>query len=495
MSSWKADSPLTTCSWLSPLVRDRMHDDAGIAVSYAPSVRGPAWTSPWFEPWAAARQERCTSPSERRIIDQKIAALADGADVVMTGQQPGYLGGPLYTLLKAATCLRLADVRTAAGSPTVALFWSGDDDDDLTEALDVKVWDVRRHVFLSAMNNPQWHGRRLGALPADAVGAAEYHWLVEQSSQTPALKLTKLWQQAQDEQWTWGALHARALEVVFADQGLLTVSGDDSALMSVADPIITRMTKLAPTLAKVAQASGAELSQQGYHAQISDRSLELPFHGVNGDRRLRFEHLSDVANTKAEDIRCGVLLRSPLQDWLFQPAAVVVGPGERSYLEQLRPVYDELKIARSPLVPRLHLTFSSDSGHQPDSDNQSEVISAADRVIETATDALFQEMQKLDAAALRNTADRTAAKWRGTVQRTLAANAVKTQAQDKTSPWLTPPGGRPERVLPSYWAVALIHRFVDTILAMSGDHLKHWLNGNAKEFQWPLQNSDLEEQA
>ncbi len=495
MSQWKADRSLTTCSWLSPLVRDRMHDDTEKAVSYAPTECGPAWSSPWFEPWAAARQERCDGPAERRLIDQKFAALAAGAGVVITGQQPVFLGGPLYTLLKVATCLRLADMRTAAGSPTVALFWSGDDDDDLTEALDVKVWDTRRRVFLSAKNDLRWHGRRLGALPADAIGAAEYSWLVEQSSRTPALKLSQLWKQAQHETWTWGALHARALEVVFAEHGLLTVSGDDSTLMSVAEPIVTRMTKLAPALAKVAQASGAELSRQGYHAQISDRSLEFPFHGVDGDRRLRFEHLSDVADTKAENIRCGVLLRSPLQDWLFHPAAVIVGPGERSYLEQLRPVYDELKIARSPLVPRLHLTFLPEAENHSAGEVQTQEFPTADRVIEMATDALFQELQKVDSAASRSTAERAAAKWRGTVERTLSAGVAKTQTPDTTTPWLAPSGGRSERVLPSYWAVALINDFVDTVLTMSGDHLEHWLAGDAKEFQWPLQDGDLEEQS
>jgi hypothetical protein len=48
-----------------------------------------------------------------------------------------------------------------------------------------------------------------------------------------------------------------------------------------------------------------------------------------------------------------VLLRSPLQDWLLQPAAVVVGPGELAYLRQLDPVYQTLALPRCALVPRL----------------------------------------------------------------------------------------------------------------------------------------------
>jgi len=61
--------------------------------------------------------------------------MPHGPDVVVTGQQPGYLGGPLLTLFKIATAIELAARRSAAGQPTVPVFWSGDDDDDLAEAL------------------------------------------------------------------------------------------------------------------------------------------------------------------------------------------------------------------------------------------------------------------------------------------------------------------------------------------------------------------------
>ncbi len=52
-------------------------------------------------------------------------------------------------------------------------------------------------------------------------------------------------------------------------------------------------------------------------------------------------------------LRPGVALRSPLQDWLLRPRAVVVGPGEYAYLRQLTGVYAALGLPRAPLVPRL----------------------------------------------------------------------------------------------------------------------------------------------
>ena len=52
-----------------------------------------------------------------------IAAVRRGANAVVTGQQVTLLGGPLYTLFKAATTVRKAHDATAAGHPHVPIFW------------------------------------------------------------------------------------------------------------------------------------------------------------------------------------------------------------------------------------------------------------------------------------------------------------------------------------------------------------------------------------
>ena len=60
---------------------------------------------------------------------------AGRAFMVVTGQQPGLFGGPLYGLHKAATAVRLArDLSAVPGSPDVVpLFWNHTDDHDLDE--------------------------------------------------------------------------------------------------------------------------------------------------------------------------------------------------------------------------------------------------------------------------------------------------------------------------------------------------------------------------
>jgi hypothetical protein len=65
--------------------------------------------------------------------EDSLAALAQGAGAVLTGQQVGLFGGPLYSPFKAATAIARARKSTAAGHPHVAIFWLASEDHDFAE--------------------------------------------------------------------------------------------------------------------------------------------------------------------------------------------------------------------------------------------------------------------------------------------------------------------------------------------------------------------------
>src|SRR6185503_4119475 len=80
----------------------------------------------------ARQQAERGAPSRARDAAQQ---LADPKTVaVVTGQQAGLFGGPLFTLLKAMTALKLAEkVSRDHGVPTVAIFWIDAEDHDWNE--------------------------------------------------------------------------------------------------------------------------------------------------------------------------------------------------------------------------------------------------------------------------------------------------------------------------------------------------------------------------
>jgi hypothetical protein len=72
--------------------------------------------------------EQNSSPSPAAA--EALSALRKGAGVVVTGQQVGLFGGPLFTPFKAATAVSRARQATAAGSPHTAIFWLATEDHD-----------------------------------------------------------------------------------------------------------------------------------------------------------------------------------------------------------------------------------------------------------------------------------------------------------------------------------------------------------------------------
>src|SRR6185503_14947792 len=89
----------------------------------------------------ASQQERREAPAHAREAGR---LLADARTVaVVTGQQAGLFGGPLFTLLKALTALKLADqVSKDHGVPAVAVFWIDAEDHDWEEVRSCTVYDA-----------------------------------------------------------------------------------------------------------------------------------------------------------------------------------------------------------------------------------------------------------------------------------------------------------------------------------------------------------------
>ena len=68
-----------------------------------------------------------------------------GAGTVVTGQQVGLFGGPLFTPFKAATAVARARQATAAGEPHAAIFWLASEDHDFAEINHV-IFPARREL-------------------------------------------------------------------------------------------------------------------------------------------------------------------------------------------------------------------------------------------------------------------------------------------------------------------------------------------------------------
>ncbi len=292
------------------------------------------------------------------------AALERLADprtrVVVTGQQPGVWGGPLYCLYKAATAVALAERLERDGTgPAAAVFWMNADDTDWDEvgwgALPRPDLDLYRTRWtVSPVGSRRWVGGARIRIPdgAEEVFAA---WgasgsLLGAPQGGAAVEL--------------GETFARCLLAYLGERGLVPLDARWPEVRAAGSALWSGYLPRHRPLAEAVIARGRELAAEGAPAPLDAAAADHGLFLLDGDRRgeidpRRWE--ADVAAALASggdaNLAPSVLLRAPLQDHLFGTAAQVVGAGEAAYLRQLTPIYHAFGIPEPERVPRLAATL------------------------------------------------------------------------------------------------------------------------------------------
>ncbi|MBI2678758.1 MAG: bacillithiol biosynthesis cysteine-adding enzyme BshC [Candidatus Koribacter versatilis] len=317
---------------------------------------------------ALERQNRAWGASAATL--ENIQRLRDGAAAVVTGQQVGLFGGPLFAIYKALTAVKLATDSTHAGKPAVPIFWLATEDHDLAEvnhatllAADgrlVKVATATRGEYGAPMNAVTF-GEEIQEVVAQAVEA------LGPSEVTEALRA------AYKPGETMGSAFARLYSKVFAHSGVVLLDASDPELHRIAAPIYTAALDRCSELNDALAAREKELEKAGYHSQVkvspshtllfgkSDGS-RLPLRRVNGgfvlgEQKVSAAELRKQIEEHPEKFSPNVLLRPVVQDHLLPTAAYVGGPAEVAYFAQAAVVYEKLLGRVTPVVPRFAATL------------------------------------------------------------------------------------------------------------------------------------------
>jgi bacillithiol biosynthesis cysteine-adding enzyme BshC len=320
-----------------------------------------------------AQQVRRGAPQPARDAAHR---LADPTTVaIVTGQQAGLFGGPLFTLLKALTALKLAaQVTQEQGVPAIAIFWIDAEDHDWDEVRSCTVFDANlsaRSVALPA--RPAGTHVPVATVQLDRhinTALDELEQLLPPTEFRPALMqdLRACYAEGRGMAESFG----RWLEQVLGPRGLVVFDASDPASKPIASRVfVTELSKPGET-AKLASAAGAHLVSRGYHSQVHahDDGLAL-FHleggrlairqqggqFVVGDRSFAPATLVQEATDRPSAFSPNVLLRPIVQDTLFPTICYVAGPNELAYLGQLRGVYERFGIPMPLMYPRASATL------------------------------------------------------------------------------------------------------------------------------------------
>ena len=310
--------------------------------------------------------------------DEQAIANAEALDqartvVVVTGQQPGLLTGPLYTIYKAASAIRLARKMSAEhGRRFVPVFWVAGEDHDAAEI---------DHVYLPSPNGPRrvrarlpGDGRSISDLTLDFWRAfrADVAEALNSAPQTAAVleRIDAARAGANDPARLFSRLMAR----LFAGTGLVMVEPQLLRRLAV-DVLVREVQEAGAETNRLIAEAGAQVERLGYTPQLpaSDGALNVYIYeqgirskleavgdavriGASG-RLLSRTELAEQVRRRPEAFSTGVALRPVLQDAVLPTAVYVGGPSEIAYFAQLRRVHEHFG-ALFPLVwPRASVTL------------------------------------------------------------------------------------------------------------------------------------------
>ena len=313
---------------------------------------------------ALERQNRAWGASEATL--RNIQRLREGAFAVVTGQQVGLFGGPLLSLLKAASALALAKQVEALGVPCVPVFWMATEDHDLKE---VNQTLLLTHDFELAPFNAPTSGIE-GAPVANIRFAEGTNDVVRQAADLLGESLAADYlRESYVEGETFSNAYAKLYTRIFGEHGFIFLDPADADLHRIAAPLFADAIKRVGELDDALLARNRELQAGKYHEQVKVTAestplfglvdgVRVPIHRGNGGFKLGRENLSPEEllrriETFPESFNANVLLRPVLQDYWLPTLAYIGGPAEIAYFAQLGVVYEKLLGRITPVLSRL----------------------------------------------------------------------------------------------------------------------------------------------
>lgn len=297
---------------------------------------------------------------------------------VFTGQQLGIYGGPLYTIYKIFTVIKLCDYLNEMFSEFnfIPLFWMAGDDHDFEEISYInlinKENELQKIIYNDGIDPFENRGN---------VGNLKFTKEIMEFSNSikDALRETEfsndlfnLTEKILNENISIKDSFFQLLFKIFDETGLVIFNPQDAEVKKLLIPIFKKELLDYKEHTKDLLITSAELDEN-YHAQVKIKPINLFLQDETGRhliepvddeyrlkgkrKRITQEEILNHLEEKPEDFSANVLLRPICEDYLFPTGFYIAGPGEISYYAQAIPLYKHFNLQHPIIYPRASATI------------------------------------------------------------------------------------------------------------------------------------------
>jgi bacillithiol biosynthesis cysteine-adding enzyme BshC len=289
---------------------------------------------------------------KQSVADNINALKNDNCFTITTGHQLCLAMGPMYILLKALTCIKVAEVynQKFTDSKIVPVFWLASEDHDFEEINHVNILGKKY----------EWHNEQSGA-----CGRMTLEGIDEVLKAIPDLPAFVLESYRSE---TLSLATRKLLNHVFGSYGLILIDGDDEKLKNEATLLWQKELKECFSKATI-NATNDKLKVKHYDIQVHARDINLFY--LDNQMRVRIEkhdgywatvdekfkwndaELNDLLNKDALKLSPNVILRPLYESIILPDVCYVGGPGEVAYWLQLKSTFDYANVFYPLVMPRI----------------------------------------------------------------------------------------------------------------------------------------------
>lgn len=313
--------------------------------------------------------------------------------VIIGGQQPGFLGGPLSILYKIFTILRLSSfLEKRLGIPVVPCFWNASDDSSSGQVNNINVLSGNRikniKLDLSGISKETRYSDIY--LPGERLGRAitELEKILQPTDFKPdvfnfykrnianAMKYCSPDGLHHDDKVSISDFFSILITEMFRECGIVIIEPSDGELKKLGAGLLEFDVDNYAGINHLINHAGKKLAENGYHRQLNPAGVALnSFYCVEGirhkvypdtdnknlfkimDRKYNRGELINIFKENPSGISLNVVLRPLFQDSQLPVLCSVCGPGETGYLAQLKQVYELSDIKMPVIYPRFSATI------------------------------------------------------------------------------------------------------------------------------------------
>ncbi len=320
-------------------------------------------------------------PSSEAVIKSIDKLKTNNSLVVIGGQQAGILTGPLYSIHKVISIIKLAEQKEKQlGIPVVPVFWIAGEDHDFQEV---------NHVFVPVNQKADKWTYPERVVKKKMVSDIQLNqevcltWmqnLIENFGETEHTnKLLEFAKEQVSISSTFVDFFANIIMELFKDYGLLIVDSGNREFRqlqkeffksqifqheAITDKLLEQQRKIEKSGFPITIEASEENANLFYYDQNMGERILLEydrgndrFVGKSGSLAFTREHLVLLAEENPAYLSNNVVTRPLMQEWLFPTIAFIAGPGEIAYWAELKLVFEHFDIKMPPIVPRLNITI------------------------------------------------------------------------------------------------------------------------------------------